>query len=528
VKVLITDSLSEEGVKRLREEEGFEVKQAMGISGEELIKIIPEYEALVVRSETKVTEKVITVANKLKVIGRAGTGVDNIDVDAATKKGIIVMNTPEGNTISAAEHTISLILSLSRNIPQANASLKEGKWERKKFMGTEVYGKVLGIMGLGRIGSEVAKRAQGLKMKLIAYDPFISREKAEKLGVTLMGLDELLREVDYLSIHTPLTAKTKNLIGKREISLMKREARIINCARGGIINEKALYEALKEGKIKGAALDVFEEGKPFDSPLLKLDSVILTPHLGASTCEAQKRVAIDIASQVIDFLKKGIVRYAVNVPIISPEAQKKLGDYLCLGEKIGELEAQLIEGHPKELEITYAGELIDLEIGFVTANVIKGFLKSFLPEEIIINYVNALLLAKERGIKVVEIKNSEVEGFNGLISLRLVTDIQERKIEGTVFGKGISRIVSIDGYPLDFVPQGNFLISSNVDKPGAVGKIGTILGRFGVNIAGLRMGRKTPGSKNVSVYILDSFPPSQAIEELLKMEEILNARLVHL
>lgn len=528
MKVLITDPLSEEGVEKIRGERGFEVKQALGLSEGELIKIIPEYEALVVRSGTKVTKKVIMVANKLKVIGRAGTGIDNINVDVATKRGIIVMNTPEGNTISAAEHTVSLILALSRNIPQANASLKEGKWERKKFMGTEVYEKVLGIIGLGRVGTEVAKRAQGLKMKVIAYDPFISREKAEKLGVTLMGLDELLQKVDYLSIHTPLTAKTKNLIGKREISLMKKEARIINCARGGIINEKALYEALKGERIKGAALDVFKEGKPFDSPLLKLDSVILTPHLGASTQEAQKRVALNIASQIIDFLKKGIIRYAVNVPIISPEAQKKLGDYLCLGEKIGDLEAQLIEGYPKELEITYAGELVNLEIGLVTASVIKGLLKSFLPEETVINYVNALLLAKERGIKVIEIKNLEGEGFNGLISLRLVTDIQERKIEGTVFGKGVSRIMGIDGYPLDFVPQGNFLISSNVDKPGAVGKIGTILGRYGVNIAGLRMGRKIRGSKNVSVYILDSFPPLEALEELLKMEEILDARFVHL
>ncbi|MCD6231585.1 phosphoglycerate dehydrogenase [Candidatus Aerophobetes bacterium] len=528
MRILITDSLSKEGIRKLSEEGGFQVKQALGLNEEELIKIIPEYEVLIVRSETRVTEKVIRAANKLKVIGRAGTGVDNIDVEAATKKGIIVMNTPGGNTISAAEHTISLILALSRNIPQAHASLREGKWERKKFMGSEVYGKTLGIIGLGRIGSEVAKRAQGLKMKVVAYDPFVSRERAEKLGVTLLELKKLLTQVDYLTIHTPLTERTRNLIGKTEFSLMKKEVRIVNCARGGIIDEEALYEALKTERIKGAALDVFEKGKPFDSPLLKLDSVILTPHLGASTQEAQKRVAIDIASQIIDFFKGGMIRNAVNVSMISPEAQKRLKPYLCLAEKIGELEAQLIEGHPKELEIIYAGELVNLEIAFLTAKVIRGFLKSFLREGEIINYVNALLLAKERGIKVVEVKNPEVEGFNGLISVKLTTDIQEKKIEGTVFGKEISRIVGINGYPLDFLPRGNFLISSNVDKPGVVGKIGTILGKFGVNIGGLQMGRKTRGSKNVSVYILDSFPPRQAIEELLKMEEILDARVVRL
>lgn len=313
MKVLISDPLAREGVDRLKEEDNIKVREAPGLSQEELIRTIPEYDALIVRSETKVTGEVIGAASRLKVIGRAGTGLDNIDITSATKRGIIVMNTPGGNTISVAEHTISMILALSRNIPQAHFSLKSGEWNRKKFMGTEVYGKILGMVGLGRIGSEVAKRAQGLKMRTIAYDPFISKQRAEQLGVTLMDLEDLLPEVDYLTVHTPLSSQTRNLIGEREIALMKKDARIINCARGGIIQEDALYQALKENRLKGAALDVFEKGKPFDSPLLKLDSVIFTPHLGASTKEAQKRVALDVVLQVIDALKGGPLRNAVNI-----------------------------------------------------------------------------------------------------------------------------------------------------------------------------------------------------------------------
>ncbi len=313
MKILITDSLAREGIDKLKEE-GFKVSEAIGINEEELINIIPDYTALIVRSGTKVTEKIINAASNLKIIGRAGTGVDNVDVNASTRKGIIVMNTPDGNTISVAEHTISMMLALSRNIPQAHLSLQRGQWNRGKFMGTQVYGKILGIIGLGKIGSEVARKAQGLGMKVIACDPFISREKAEKLGVDLCGLKELLPQVDYLTIHTPLIPQTKNLIGEKEIKLMKKDVRIINCARGGIIEENSLYQALKEGKVRGAALDVFENGKPFGSPLMKLDSVILTPHLGASTEEAQRKVAIDIACQMVDALKWNKVRNAVNIP----------------------------------------------------------------------------------------------------------------------------------------------------------------------------------------------------------------------
>lgn len=313
-KILIAESLDEEGINRLRKKRTFEATQKFGMCEEDLVSCIPEYDALIIRSETKVTDSVINAASRLRVIGRAGVGLDNVDIEAATRKGIVVMNTPGGNTISAAEHTISMILALSRNIPQANASLKEGRWDRKKFQGTEVYGKTLGIVGLGRVGSEVARRAQGLEMKVIACDPLISKQRVQELAIGLFDLEQLLPQVDYLSLHTPLTQKTRNLIGEREISVMKEGTRIINCARGGIIDEEALYRALKEGKLKGAALDVFEVEKPFSSPLVELDSVVLTPHLGASTEEAQRRVAVDIASQVIDVLEGREIRNAVNVP----------------------------------------------------------------------------------------------------------------------------------------------------------------------------------------------------------------------
>jgi len=523
VKILISDPLAKEGIERLEREDGFEVTEAINLEEKELMKIIPQYHALIVRSETKVTKELINAATCLKVIGRAGTGLDNIEVEAATRKGIIVMNTPEGNTISAAEHTISMMLALSRNIPQAYLSLKEKKWNRKKFMGTEVYGKVLGIIGLGRIGSEVAKRAQGLKMKVIAYDPFVSSEKIEKMEITLVELEELLPQVDYLTVHTPLTSRTKGMIGEKEIALMKRGARIINCARGGIIEENALYKALKEERIAGAALDVFEKKRPFNSPLLKLDSVVFTPHLGASTKEAQKRVAVDIALQVIDALKGKEVRNAVNIFTLPSQMQGKIGFYLNLAEKIGELEAQLVKGHFKRLEIVYSGQIVDTEVEALTVALTKGLLNSAYE---VVNYVNAPILARERGLEILETKTSQKGSFTSLISTKLITDKQEKRIDGTIFEK-VPHIVRIDDCSLDFIPEGNLLLCVNVDRPGVVGKIATVLGSHGINIGGLQMGRSAE-SKNISVYILDSSPSSEIMEELLKIEEVLETKLVYL
>jgi len=525
MRILVTDSLAREGIEKLKEE-GFNVTERKNLTEEELVEIIPGYVALIIRSSTKVTEKVINAASSLKVIGRAGTGVDNVDIEAATRKGIIVMNTPEGNTISAAEHTISMLLALSRNIPQANLSLKKGIWDRKRFMGTEVYGKTLGIIGLGRIGSNVAKRAQGLGMKVIAYDPFITREKAEEIGVTLCELDELLSQVDYLSIHTPLTGHTRGLIGDREFSLMKDGVRVINCARGGIIDEDALYRALKSGKVKGAALDVFEKEKPFGNPLLELDLVIATPHLGASTQEAQTRVAVEIATQVADALKRGKIRNAVNILAFPAHLKKKIGGYLSLTEKMGTLAAQLMEGNLREVEVFYKGELANYEVGPLTIALMKGLLGFVLKEDV--NYVNATLLARERGIKISEAKTTEGKEYSSLVEVRFVGDGGELKIEGTVLEKKIPYIVRINDCSLEFVPEGHLLICTNVDKPGAVGKISTLLGNFGINIAGLRMGTTTPGKENLSVYTLDTSPTSEVMEALRNIEDVIKAKLVHL
>ena len=492
---------------------------------EELIETIAEYHALVIRSETKVTQKVMEAALNLKVIGRAGVGVDGVDAEAATRKGVVVMNTPGGNTVSAAEHTISMILALCRNIHQAQAALEEGRWDRKKFEGTEVSGKTLGIIGLGRIGGEVAKRAQGLQMKVIACDPLISKQKAQELGISLFGLDELLPRVDCLSVHTPLTPQTRKLIGEKEISLMKKGARLVNCARGGIIDESALCRALEEGKLKGAALDVFEEDNPFGSPLMDLESVILTPHLGASTEEAQERVALDIASQLIDAFEEGEIRNAVNTSTASRQVRQKFGPYFTFAEEIGYFCAQLSRGHPTKLGIVLGGELADVEIRPFTVALVKGFL-SFVAEGEV-NFVNALALLKERGVEIQETKVSGGKGFTNLISATVVGDAGERRIDGTLFD-GIPHIVRIDDYALEFVPRGTFLICANEDRPGVVGKIAGTLGDYGVNIAGLQMGRKSPGGQNVSVYSVDSFVPRQALGEIRKIPEVTETRLVHL
>ncbi|MBE0478359.1 phosphoglycerate dehydrogenase [Candidatus Aerophobetes bacterium] len=525
MKILITDSLSEEGIAKLCDE-GFEVTEGKNRGEDELVRIIPEYDALIVRSETKVTETIINAASNLKIIGRAGTGLDNIDVDAATRKGIIVMNTPESNTISAAEHTVSMLLSLSRNIPQAHLSLKKGIWDRKKFMGTEIYGKTLGVIGLGRIGSQVARRAQCLGMKVMAYDPFTSRQKAEEIGVILCSLDELLSAVDYLTIHTPLTEHTKCLISEREFSLMKNGVRVINCARGGVIDEGALLRAIKTGKVKGAALDVFENGKPFGSPLLELDSVIVTPHLGASTREAQVRVAEEITTQIIDALKKGEIRNAVNIPSFPLHLKKKIGGYLSLVEKMGTLAAQLVEGNLKDVEVIYKGDLAEYEVKPLTSALIKGLLSFVLKEGV--NYINAPVLAKERGIKVSEVKTTEEKEYSSVVEVRVFSDDTKLEVEGTLLEKKIPYVVRINNHYLEFIPQGHLLICRNVDKPGAVGKISSTLGEFGINIAGLHMGRAAPGEENVSVYSLDSSPTLKVIQALQDIEEVLGAKLVHL
>jgi len=514
MKVLVSDSLSEEGLEILRSA-GLNVVYKPGLSPEELKKEIEDADALIIRSGTKVTKEIIDHAKRLKVIGRAGTGLDNVDVAKATEKGIVVMNVPGGNTLSAAEHTFALILSLARRIPQANAAVKSGVWDRKKFMGVELNGKVLGVIGLGRIGSIVAERALCFKMKVLGYDPFVSPEVAKERGIELVSLDELLSKSDFVTIHTPLTKETYHLLNKERISKMKKGAYLINCARGGIVDENALYEALVSGHLAGAALDVFEkEPVPPDYPLLKLDYVVVTPHLGASTVEAQKVVAVEIAKQVVDYLLHGIVRNAVNVPAITGEALAVLKPVLNLAERLGLFAAQLIEGAITEVEITYLGEVAKLDVKPATVALVKGLLSPYLKEDV--NYVNSLIRAKERNIKVSEIKTESAEDFTSLIRVKVLSSKDSVLVEGTIFGKNEPRIVKINGFRLDALPEGHMLFIFNEDRPGVIGKIGTILGKHNLNIARMYVGQDPMKKRNIILLSLDQPPTQEALEELQK------------
>jgi len=526
MKILATDNLAEEGIELLKGSPDIVVDVKSKIEMEELISQIGEYDALLVRSTTKVTKEVIDAAKNLKVIGRAGVGVDNIDVEAASKRGILVMNTPAGNTISAAEHTMSMLLALSRCIPQANISLKGGQWEKKKFVGTEIFKKTLGIIGLGRIGGEVARRAQSFGMEIIAVDPYISEAHAREIGVKMVTFKELVREADYITIHVPLTPETKNLINRETISQMKDGVKIINCARGGIIDEAALAEAVKSGKVSGAALDVFETEPPFGSPVLNVENIIVTPHLGASTEEAQINVAKDIALQVLDFLKKGIVRNAVNMPELDPEKMKTLGPYIDLCEKLGRLQAQIGEGGFTQVAVQYSGEIIHHEIKPLTLALLKGLLEPILEREV--NFVNAPLIAQERGIRVTESKVSKVEDFANLIVVQTVTEKKENMVAGTILGKKEPRLVRIGEFDLDVIPEGYMLLCSNLDKPGVIGKIGTILGNRQINIAGMQVGRKTVGGRALIIINVDCNISKEVLKEIEKIPEIIEVKMVNL
>ncbi len=527
MKVLISDNISDRAVSIFKGTGVLDCDVCTGLSADELKRKIKDYHALVVRSATKVTRDILMSADNLKVIGRAGTGVDNIDVETATKRGIVVMNTPGGNTVTTAEHAIALLLSLARKIPQATASMREGRWEKKRFQGTEVTGKVLGILGVGNIGSVVAVRAQGLRMNVIAHDPYISREAADKLGITLVSFDELLKRSDFISIHVPLTESTRNLISADAFRKMKKGVRIINCARGGIVNEKDLYDAIKEGIVAGAALDVFEKEPPEkDNPLLGLEEVILTPHLGASTHEAQENVAIAIAEQISDYLLNGTIRNAVNVPSIPAEILSSLGPYIKLGEKLGSFQGQILGGGIEEITIEYSGDVVNYDIAPVTIACIKGLLDQVMDQYV--NFVNAPFVAKERGIKVVEIKSSRSIDFASSITIKVRTEEGENLIEGALFGKNDPRIVRLDRFLLDAVPEGYLLVLHNEDKPGVIGNVGTLLGANNINIARLHLGRESVGGEAVSLWNIDTPPSKEIIEKLLKLPNIISARVVKL
>jgi len=526
MRILVSDPIAEQGLEILRKEPGIEVDVRLHVSVEELKARIGLYEGLIVRSETKVTADVIAQAQRLKVIGRAGIGVDNIDVTAATKAGIVVMNTPEGNTNTAAEHTIAMLLALARNIAPADAALKRGEWARERFVGVEIFGKVLGVIGLGRIGSQVAKKAQGLGMLTLAYDPFVSQERGQSLGVELLELPELLARADFLSIHLPKTKDTTHLIGAAEFALMKPGVRLVNCARGGIVDEAALYDALLAGKVAGAALDVFEREPPGDSPLITHPAVLCTPHLGASTEEAQERVAVDIARQLIDYLRYGSIRNAVNVYPLDADMLRKVEPYMNLAQQLGSFVVQMVEGGLKEVAVRYSGEAAALEIKPITAALLTGLLKKSLPEHV--NVVNAPHLARERGIRVHEILSSDGEDYSSLITVELTTDKAKRQVAGTLFGKKEPRIVRVDDYRMEAVPSGYMLVFSNQDTPGVIGKIGTILGSNQINIAGMQLGRVAPHGMAVAVVNVDSAIPPDILLEIRRLPNIFDARLVEL
>ncbi len=527
-KVLVSDRIADSGIKILEMESDMGVDVRVGLSLHELKKIIGEYDALVVRSSTAVTWEIIEAASRLKVIGRAGTGIDNIDLEAATERGIVVMNTPEANTVAAAEHAVSMMLSMARRIPQACASMKEGKWEKKRFMGVEIHGKTLGILGVGRIGSLVAKMALGLGMKVMASDPYLSAKAAKEMGVALTDVDTLLDEADFISIHASLTHETRNMVSRKAFKRMKEGVMIVNCARGGIVDEEALYEAIAVGKVAGAALDVYaHEPPPLDYRLLKLDEVICTPHLGASTREAQEVVAIAIVQQIIDYLKQGMVRNAVNVPSIKPELIPKAGPYIHLAQKLGSFIAQIFEGRMEELAVEYAGEVLEEGIyPALTFAALAGLLRPILGNGV--NMVNASVIAKQRGIKVVESKSEQSEGYISLIRLRLRGDKGETSASGTLIKSDAPRIVMVNGYPIEAEPQGYMLFFTNYDRPGVIGRIGTILGEAGVNIAGMRLGRVEPGELAIAILNVDSPIPEEVMEKVRALPNITYAKLVDL
>ncbi|HEV8673199.1 MAG TPA: phosphoglycerate dehydrogenase [Methylomirabilota bacterium] len=524
-RVLVTDSLQEVGVEALRAE-GLEVDVVPTLPPAELARRLAPYAGLIVRSASKVTAEVIGAAPALEVIGRAGVGLDNVDVDAASRRGIVCMNTPGGNTIAAAEHTMALLLAMARQLPQAHAQLKGGKWERERFLGTEVYGKTLGVLGLGRIGQEVTRRAQGFAMNVIAYDPYLTTEVAQRLGVELVDLDDLYRRADFVTVHVPLTKETRGLVGAAEFAKMKPGVRIVNCARGGIVDEAALAAAVQAGKVAAAALDVFEREPPWGSPVLDLDPVVVTPHLGASTEEAQMSVAVAIAQQVADLLVRGIVRNAVNAPSVDPEVLKELAPYLTLAAKLGSFLGQVAEGRMAEVRFTCAGEVASHALQPLTVTFLRGLLAVILEENV--TDVNAPYLARQRGLRLVESKTPVSEDFASLLTAELGTDRGTWQVAGALFHRKEPRIVQVDGYGMEAHAAGWMVVFTNDDVPGVIGRIGTLFGAHGINIAGMQLGRQHAGGRAVSILNLDSPVPDHVLAELRALPNIRSARLVHL
>ncbi len=526
-RVLVADDLSPEGIQILREA-GLEVDVRVGMKPQELESVIGTYDALAVRSATKVTARVLDKADRLKVVGRAGVGVDNVDLEAATRRGVVVMNTPGGSSVTVAELTVAMMMALSRHVVQATASIKGGKWEKKRFQGRELAGKTLGVVGIGNIGSVVVERCLGLKMRVIAYDPFISPEAAAKMGVTLVPLDEIWRQSDVVSLHVPLTEQTRNIVDARALAKMKKGALLVNCARGGLVDEKALAEALASGQLGGAAVDVFEkEPPPADHPLLELEGLICTPHLGASTEEAQAAVAVAIAEQIAHYLTQGVVRNAVNVPALPKEALQRFGPYLTLAERLGSLAGQIAAPGITEVRVEFAGELAEAPQRPVTAQVLSGILRHFL--DVPVNEVSAPAIARERGITVREERTAEAHDYVGLLTVTARSQGGETaEVSGTVFGKQEARVVRMNQFRLEALPEGEIILCENDDSPGVVGNIGSVLGAAGVNIARISLSREAEGRGAFSLINVDSEPVPELLEKLRKLPHVRTVRHIRL
>lgn len=516
MNILISDSIKEEGLQKLRERAEIDIKT--DLTKEELKEEIRKYDAIIVRSGTKLDKETLKQPGNLKVIGRAGVGVDNIDISAATKKGIVVINAPEASTISVAEHTLGLLLSAARNIPKADRSIREKEWEKSKLTGEEVYGKTIGIFGLGRIGGEVARRAKKLGMDVLAYDPYISEKRAEELGAEITSKDEVLEKADFVTFHMPLTDETKGMIGEKEFKKMKKDAIILNVARGGIIDEESLFNALKNGQIKKAALDVFKNEPPFQSDLLELQNIVMTPHLGAATIEAQQNVAASIANQVIDSLEGKPVRNALNLPDLPPSEMERLRPYIDLSEKLGSILAQRTKSIVDEIEITFSGEISEKNTEPLRNGVIKGIFNKILQEPV--NFVKAPALAKERNIKIVERKTEAIEDFTSLIKVKASNSGEAISISGAIFGKDEKRLVELKGYRFNTKIDEKMLFTKHTDSPGVVGEVGELLGNNGINIGSMQVGRKKEENKAMMVLSIDQELSKETMEKVREIEEI--------
>lgn len=500
-KILVTDGISDTGLKELFDHPDFLIERKPTLPEEELKRIIGQYDALIVRSQTKVTEALLQSAGSLRVIARAGVGVDNIDVNAATKKGIIVINAPGANTIAATEHTLAMMLSLARKIPQAYMTTSDGKWDRNSFKGVELYKKTLGVIGMGKIGSEVAKRAKSFGMNILGFDPYLTEERAEKLGVTKTSLDKIAEESDFITIHTPLTSETKGLINEDYLRKTKKGVRFINCARGGIIDEKALVEAIQSGHVAGAALDVFEKEPIANQDLLQNPNIIVTPHLGASTVEAQEKVAQEVSAEIIEIFESGSIHNAVNMPQMSCEAQQKMKPYLLLGDQVGSLVIQLFRQAPAKIDIQYYGELIDEDTALLTRSMIKGILSHHLSDSV--NLINVFHLLREQGVSYNVQKNASNKGFANYLELTISNVRQSATIGATVLNGYGARIVKINDYRIDVKPEKKLLYIKHQDIPGMVGRVGSLLGEYLINIGTMQVGRTSIGGEAIMVLTLD-------------------------